>query len=97
MASAESRRAYVKLWALRVAPFHFIEKEAFALIRIKNQMTSLVLRIANMTRHKTQARAFTMPVVIGSSSLHGIKEEVVVRTCRSIIVNRVDHTRSRSY
>jgi hypothetical protein len=47
------------------------------------------------TSKNTGARAFTMPLAIGSSSLHGIKGQVVVRTCRSIVFNCVDRTRSR--
>jgi hypothetical protein len=54
------------------------------------------------TKHKyersqnTGARAFTMPLVIGSSSLHGIKGQVVVCTCRSVVFNRVDGAASSS-
>jgi hypothetical protein len=40
------------------------------------------------TTQNTGVRAFTMPLVIGSSSLHGIKGQVVVCTCRSVVFNR---------
>jgi hypothetical protein len=44
------------------------------------------------TPQSTGARAFTMPLVIGSS----IKSQVVVRSCRSVAFNGVDGGRSRS-
>jgi hypothetical protein len=36
---------------------HFNDKESLVLIRIKNQLTVLVLRTTNMKRHKPQTRA----------------------------------------
>jgi hypothetical protein len=48
------------------------------------------------TSQNTAARAFTIPLVIASSSLQRIKGQAVVRTSRSIASNRVDRTRSHS-
>jgi hypothetical protein len=42
---------------INVRCIHFNEREVLALIRIKNQLTFLVLRTTNMKRHKTQVRA----------------------------------------
>jgi hypothetical protein len=48
------------------------------------------------TSQNTAARAFTIALVIASSSLQRIKGQVVVRTSRSIVFNRIDRTRSHS-
>jgi hypothetical protein len=45
------------------AYIHFNEKEALALIRIKNPLTFLVLRTTNMKRHKTQVLGPNLQVV----------------------------------
>ena len=42
---------------INVRCIHFNERQILALIRIKNQLTFLVLRTTNMKRHKTQVRA----------------------------------------